>query len=971
MKTPFFASKFILVALLIVSGLFGLWALSHRVPDVADARHALRQGRFEEAIEIADSILPSSENSTDALRVACLASLETGRIQDAVRYARQLPPQKNVSLDAFQRAARRAMETSRLSDAETLFREILRLSPAEVHAHRQLATILNATGRRWDAAVHGRSCIAAKQFTLGELLLWGNPEEPYVDAGILPSAQKSHPTDPAVRLAEALASLLKGQTNIPLTTVARLLQEYDSGMEPNAVLGNAFLDRGDLEGFRLWNEALPADADLHSEIWFVRGRFAQMTEQRNAAVRCYWETCLREPFHRRANFQLGQQLAALGENEEARPFLERAERLAELHQTMRPVYFDGATSDVLLRIVNQLESLERYNEANAWCFAASQLFPNEETIQLRFRKLEADSEQRQRSGTPADAVPVIAADLSRFSLPEWSVPTLPSKPAFALESQEMRFSDVARNTGISFQYFNSDDPTTRGKRIFETTGGGVAVADFDGNGWPDLYFTQGCRWPVDSQQTEFRDHCYFNNGRGQFFEITSTSGLLEYSYSQGASAGDLDNDGFPDLYIANIGQNRLFLNNGDGTFSPESSPVLEDDSWTTSCVIADLNEDGNPDLFDANYLSDRTTYERGCGTEDPDECSPAAFRSAQSRVYLSRGDGLWSDGTDLTGLRRIVGKALGVVVFRTEPDTAPTLFVANDGEANFWFRPNFQSPREYVYQESGVFSGLAFDGNGRAQASMGIAAGDADGDGRLDLFVTNFYQESNTFYRQQPGNLFVDDTRRAELTTPGFLKLGFGTQFADLNLDGRQDLVLVNGHVVDRSHKGEENHMAPQCFVNVGDCRFAEVFPSGSPPYFSGKYLGRGMAKVDWNRDGLEDFAVSHLDSPAALVTNEWSGTNHRIALSLVGIQSSRDAIGAIVTLVAGGEKQTLQLTAGDGYQASNQRLLNFGLGEQRVADEILIRWPSGESQTLRNVPSGAQLKILEGRSAQYSVSVR
>lgn len=965
--------KFGILLLLVSGAVLAVVSFRSRTPDVAEARRALRDGRFDEAILLAERIaaIPGSSQTESALQIAVTANLELGNAKDAVHCLQRITRQDLSLLPALKRAASKALDQSKLSAAELLLSEILRLSPEDVPAHRQLAAILNATGRRWAAAAHGKRCLAASQFTLGELLLWSNPEEPYEDVSILPTAIKKQPEDPSVRLSQILVPLLKGDSNRSLNSLRDLLQDYDAGLEAWAILGNAYLDNSDLDSLPSWNQSLPPMADSHSEIWYVRGRWAQLTGQARAATRCYWESCVREPFSRRANFQLGQQLAAQGEIEKARPWLKRAEHLAELQQVIRPVYFDGATADELLRIVDQLENLERVEEAAAWLYAASRLFPENRVISERF--LNVGQAQRENKGSPRNTGSAMDGfpEFSGFPLPEWTTADLSTAVASKGEEFPVRFFDDAKKSGIRFQYFNSDDPSTRGKRIFETTGGGVAIADYDGNGWPDLYFTQGCRWPVADDQSEFRDHCYLNDGRGGFKEISEVSGLLEYRYSQGVSAGDLDNDGFSDLYVANIGQNQIFRNNGDGTFSSYDDSVLLDDSWTTSCVIADLDNDGTPDLFDANYLSDRSTYERGCGTDDPDECLPKAFKAAQSRVYLNRGDESWVDGTESLGLQGVVGKALGVVVFRKEPRVAPSLFVANDGEANFWWRPASSQRSLMSYEEAGVYSGLAFDGNGRAQGSMGVAAGDADGDGLLDLFVTNFYRESNTLYRQQQGDLFLDMTHHSNLREPSVLKLGFGTQFMDINVDGLPDLVLTNGHVVDRLHKGEEYHMSPQCFLNQGEGRFSEVFPSEDTDYFAGKYLGRGLAKLDWNRDGLEDFAVSHLDSPASLVTNEWLGVNHHILITLTGVLSSRDAIGARVTVTSAGKTQTQHMTAGDGYQASNQRHLIFGLGESVQAQSLCIEWPSGETQVFENVAAGSELRIVEGRSAAVSLSVR
>jgi hypothetical protein len=245
---------------------------------------------------------------------------------------------------------------------------------------------------------------------------------------------------------------------------------------------------------------------------------------------------------------------------------------------------------------------------------------------------------------------------------------------------------------------------------------------------------------------------------------------------------------------------------------------------------------------------------------------------------------------------------------------------------------------------------------------MGIAAGDADANGLVDLFVTNFADESDTLYLQQPGGLFIDMTRQAGLRSPSLFPLGFGTQFLDGDLDGLPDLVVSNGHVDDLRDVGQPYEMSPQYYRNVGGGRFEELEASSLGPFFEGKYLGRGLARLDWNRDGKEDFAVSHIGSPAALVVNRTEGAGHFVALQFRGVVSDRDAIGTTVRVTAAGQTRMLQLTAGDGYQASNQRRLVCGLGGAPLVEKLDVRWPSGILQSFTDLPADADFLLIEGR---------
>ena len=526
------------------------------------------------------------------------------------------------------------------------------------------------------------------------------------------------------------------------------------------------------------------------------------------------------------------------------------------------------------------------------------------------------------------------------------------------------FVDVTASSGIEFAFHNADDPRTPGRRLIETTGGGVAVLDYDRDGWPDLYFTDGGSWP-DNRDSVYTDRLYRNLGTGKFVDVTDQAGLGDRSFSQGVAAGDVDNDGWPDLLVCNLGGNRLYRNNGDGTFSDVTSAWgISGERWSTSAAIADINLDGTNDIYVVNYLAGEEAYQRICGTKDrPRVCSPAEFDAAPDRFYLGSGDGVFRDRTEASGAVGERGNGLGCVVADLFGNGRMTVFVANDATANFCFT-NRASPGEPVkFEEVAVLRGLAFSSEGRSQGCMGIASGDFDGDGRLDLFVTNFQNESNALYRQQRRGLgtFQDESARRGIADVSEKRLGFGTQFIDAELDGLPDLVVTNGHIDDLADLGVPYRMQPQLLRNLGG-RFVEWPAKESGDYFGRKVLGRGLARLDWNLDGKEEFVVSHLEDPAVLVENRSENAGHYLAIELSGTVSARDAVGAIVAVEFGGRRIVRQMTAGDGYQASNHRRLVFGLGDTSEVDKLEIRWPSGKRETHGPLKSDQQMLWIEGQ---------
>jgi hypothetical protein len=432
------------------------------------------------------------------------------------------------------------------------------------------------------------------------------------------------------------------------------------------------------------------------------------------------------------------------------------------------------------------------------------------------------------------------------------------------------------------------------------------------------------------------------------------------------AVGDYNADGFPDLYLANVGQNRLYQNDGDGTFRDVTEESgLDLAGWTSSCLMADLNADGLPDLFDVTYLTGPEVYAIICQKKG---CSPSVFEGVPDRLHINQGDGTfrWIEGaTPETN-----SKGLGIVAFDLFERNRPCLFVANDQVPNHFLR-NLPSgdPINIRLEDQAFLSGLGHNMDGLAMACMGIAADDVNHDGLLDLFVTNFKSEPNTLYIQDVEGLFIDRTHLSGLYHPSLPMTGWGTQFFDADLDGASDLVVTNGHVYPEEET--EYLMPTQFFQNDGQGRFAELLAEDLGPYFEKKHAGRSLARLDWNRDGRMDFVVSNINEPAALLTNSTETEGHSLGVRLVATQTARGAIGSIVEVEAGGRKWTKPLMAGDGFQASNERLLHFGLGSADIVSSITVTWPSGRMDKLKDLPPDGVLELVEGMSATFTQGSR
>lgn len=514
----------------------------------------------------------------------------------------------------------------------------------------------------------------------------------------------------------------------------------------------------------------------------------------------------------------------------------------------------------------------------------------------------------------------------------------------------IRFSLHNEDIGIDFVRY--DDYSDR-RRILESTGGGVAALDFDRDGQLDLVLIDGCRVPGNPRDQNYQSRIYRNREGFQFSDATDGSRLDQRGYGQGCSVGDYDADGFDDLYVTNFGRNALWRNNGDGTFTEVTDETgVGSGGWSTSCAFADVNSDGILDLYVANYLEDDPESPLLCPNPQAptgyEQCPPSKYLGQDDVLYLGDGKGSFRDVTEAAGLTELRGKALGVVIWDFDRSGLPEIFVCNDGQANFLLVANGVSeegvPR---YFEQGLVSGVALNRSGYAQASMGVAAGDIDQDGNVDLILTHFYGDSNTVYRNQGGLQFEDATRQSGLAGPSRRALGWGAVLEDFNGDQQLDFFVANGHVEDRTWmgRGEPFEMPAQVFLGQNRGIFEEVSKGGGG-YFSLPRLGRGVASGDFDGDGRIDLAVSCQGGLADILQNE-SPTKEgvsSVSIQLVGVSANRQGIGAWVELL---DAEGIRIAGrgvfgGGSYASASDLRVNFSIPED--GERVRVFWPGGDT---------------------------
>lgn len=965
------------VLLLVAIG-FGIYRLSR--PDIATlmrrADLEFSRGEYNQTLETVERVLSREPDHEAALVLAGDTSFAMEQYDRALSYYQKVPAgSSQVAIHAQLRCGRIEMHhTGNAVAAESYFRAALKHAPEDRHGLFQIASLLGIQARRREAVP-----VILRLFRLGEfnadfLALLESESGALFNDEELQRYQKAAPESPSVLVGIAWHARNSGSDERAHNLLARAVRTDPHFTEARIAMADLLWKSGRLDELRSLLAEPESRRVNDARFWLIRGRLAERDGQADEAARCFWETLLRDPTNRNATYQLFHYFTGINDDTTAAFLEQRLQMLLELRVTSDRVTSEKhSNADPIRPLVEQLESVGRLWEAWGWCVVARDVEPNAEWASERARTLH--SMLRDAPLTLACHPVDLRCDLSHLPEPTWQSKFEPTDASSTPTGSVVTFRDDAESVGLKFQYFNSLGSQEAGQRMYEFNGGGCGVLDYDADGWPDLHLTQGCRWESRGDQDDHLDRLFRNFSDEQFADVTRAAGLVEDRFSTGIAVGDFDNDGFDDLYIANIGENRLFRNNGDGTFHDISAQAgVGDPRWSTSCVVADLNGDSLPDIYSVNYLEAESIFETVCQHQDgrPRMCMPFHFPAAQDQFYLNLGDGRFRNATAEAGIQVPNGKGLGVIAADWDGSGRLSLFVANDTVANsFFVNRGSSSDPETIFEERAMPAGIALNQAGRAEGCMGIAAGDVDGDGDLDVFVTNFLNESNTLYQALPGLAFSDTTRDAGLVESSRQMLGFGTQFLDADLDGRLDLLVTNGHIDDYRRYGRPYQMPPEFYYNTGGGRFSLQSGSKVGPYFTQQFLGRSLARWDWNRDGREDAVVSNLDQPVALLTNTTAQHGRSLSLKLRGRDSSRDAIGSTVTLHLDQRTITRQLTAGDGYQASNERLLVFGLSNSVSVKRIDIAWPSGKLDSYVNLEANAEYLVIEGAGRAFRLATK
>ena len=521
-------------------------------------------------------------------------------------------------------------------------------------------------------------------------------------------------------------------------------------------------------------------------------------------------------------------------------------------------------------------------------------------------------------------------------------------------------TDVTASSGLQFTH-NSGG--YGGKLLPETMGSGCAFIDYDADGWPDVLLINGMDWPGHKRQRSTL-RLYRNNRNGTFSDVTRAAGLDVEMYGMGVAVGDYNNDGFADILVTCVGQNRLFRNTGKGTFvdATDASGLGKRTGFSTSALWFDFDRDGLLDLFVCNYLKWTPEHDVFCSLDGRHKsyCTPEAYRGDTCWLFRNRGNGTFQDVTATCGIFDTSSKSLGVAMIDSDIDGWPDLFVANDTQPNKLYR----NLRNGTFRDVAVEAGLAFSAEGKARAGMGADAADFDNSGVPGLAITNFDNEMIGLYRPRGRGLFDDVALQSGVGAPSRNSLGFGCAFADFDLDSDLDLVVANGHIDEtvRNIRGNVGYaQPPHLFINQGNGTFRDGAADAGRA-FAQPRVGRGLACADFDRDGDVDLLVTTNNGPALLFRNDQSSGNRFVRLALRGTASNRDAIGATVRIFHGGTSQSRMVKSGSSYLSQSELPVTFGVGTRDRLDRVVVSWPNGRTEEFKNVATGKAYDCVEGK---------
>ncbi len=936
------------------------------------AQHHWLMGNHQQAMRLAREVLIVAPENSTALNIVARGLAAEYRFMEAAELiSRAAESDETDSVANWLLAFDWHLRSGNDDECEQDLRKAIATAPDDPRGHRYLSQWLNCQGRRYEAAQHVILLEKLGGMTHAEamsLIDIGGPFQ-LIDFGDLIKRESLSLFD----LARARALYDRGK-NVPATIrqVSELSIAFPDSPAIAAFHGRLLVSHTDATTVAAWLKNVPKDIDGHPEYWYTLGSWLLLQNRDQEAIRAFGEAVRLDPTDRRSLGLLAAALDRIGEGDHAKKV---QQTLGVLDKIMRLSSIASAADSIW--VAEQLQRLARPWESLAWYRYAFELKGELEQRKGELQDRREKILQWENSGNRnqirnARLSKMLGFEVDRFPMTnlaqmEFANPTKPARSQLI----DFRFEDVASAVGITTTFVSGFPADGKTVYLYQANGGGIAALDFDLDGRCDFYFVQSGgdpRKPNDSEPNQL----YRQVAGNHFIEVSVPSAANDRNFGQGVCAADINQDGFADLLVANIGRNSLYINQGDGTFRDQSQLIGDNLSrWTSSMAVGDLDGDSLPDLVEVNYLDDPSIFNHPCHHQQQD-CTPQRFRAGRNRILRNVGDGSLSVWEKISEADVLPNFGMGIVLSNFDLKSGNDIFVSNDGDVNQYWKskpaetshnPIHSSP--FTLEECASISGCSVGRSGYSQACMGVASGDFDRNGLLDLLVTNFYDEPVNLFLQNHSGFFLDEAFNRGLVEHSTKVLGFGTQAADFDNDGWLDVAVLNGHLYNAQYAGVPFKMSAQLF-HGGPDGFALAEPSNMGDYWQREQLGRSLVLADYNADGRIDLVSNHLDLPVAVLQND-SPSGNWLQLELVAINSERLAIGATVTIHANGNRWSSWRTSGDGYMVTNEAMLHFGIGQTDSVEKLEIHWPSGMTQVFNSVKVNHRYLAIEGEESLYS----
>ncbi|MDB4749275.1 FG-GAP-like repeat-containing protein [Rubripirellula sp.] len=924
-------------------------------------------GDFKSALPLLQRLLLIDPDDVAVLFQTGLMHAGCGELPEAIDCLAGIPEDHpEAGVPALGQAADWCVQLKRFDQAIDRYQRILAVNPGLTRAQRQLAYLLNRQGRRHEAAVHIRELCRAgdvRQEELQSLIVLSDAmlsEPGQVAAGELDYSP----------IGESGAARKLFTERRYAEAAAMLRDSVENGSLPPSIIalyGRVVAESQDDVAFKWWLGKTNEAVREYAEYWSAIGTYLASERDFAAATRAFLESLDRDPTDFITMNRLLQTLKMQNKSDDYAKWEKRWKAMHEILLDSNEIS-DSAVPDVKVieELAARLNAIDRRLEAVVWK-SIEAYYRKSPPEALKHWNIERQKMVAAESGFPDRSVRICGLSLDSYPVPEIQLDTVSGVEvndgsAIAIAVTPAEFRNVAREVGLKHAFELAPEKIDSGFAMYHQAGGGVAVLDFDRDGFADLYFAQGAAAPPEFVSND--SNVLYRNVDAKLIDVTESASVADRLYTMGCTAGDWNQDGFPDLITANIGANYLWINNGDGTFTRSSLDGSDDlERMPASVAMADLNADNLPDIFEVNYIQDSMIGrlpERDASGGVLEAVGPADFEACSDRIGLNDGKGkasfqqMSSSGDELH-------KGLGVVIADLDGRAGNDVFVGNDKSANqLWTR----DPLGGNWSDVAVINGSAFSSGGAGTASMGIACGDFDKNAMLDLHIANFQNESACLYLNR-GSFFQDRASQYRLGVPSRSVLGFGSQAIDYDNNGQLDIAVTNGHIDEYEKMSGPFRQMAQLFCNLGT-RFELVPVADDSGYWGQPHLGRAMAKLDFNHDGRIDLAVTHLSETSALLKNETASVGHCFQLELVGSSTERDAIGAKVQIEYGDDVSTDFLIAGDGYLCRNESVLSFGLGNKSKVDRLTIQWPTGTRQVFSDLEADRRWLVVENQDAPF-----